>query len=79
MKAQIQWAGHIIYMWYECIPEQLRFEELSAGKYLHVGQKKHYKDTLKASLKSLDIHMATQETLAQNCMASFIRAVNFTK
>lgn len=51
-------------MQYKCIPEQLRFGGLSAGKHLHGGQKKHYKDT---SLKSLDIDMTTQETLAQNC------------
>lgn len=37
------------------------------GKHLHGWQKKHYKDTLKVSLKSLDIDMTTQETLAQNC------------
>ncbi|KAF7248049.1 Forkhead box protein M1 [Varanus komodoensis] len=40
--------------------------ELSQGKRSHVGQKKRYKDTLKASLKSLDIDTTSWETLAQD-------------
>ena len=66
MRAQTRWAGHVIRMPDERMPKQLLFGELSAGRRSHGGQKKHYKDTLKASVKSLDIDTTTWETLAQN-------------
>ena len=41
------------------------YEELQEGKRSQGGQKKRYKDTLKASLKDFDIPMGSWEQTAQ--------------
>ncbi|KAF7243711.1 Disintegrin and metalloproteinase domain-containing protein 23 [Varanus komodoensis] len=66
MKAQTRWAGHVARMSDHRIPKQLFYGELSQGKRSHGGQKKRYKDMLKASLKSLVIDTTSWETLAQD-------------
>ncbi len=66
MKTQTHWAGHVARMPDHCIPKQLFYGELSQGKWSHGGQKKRYKDTLRASLKSLDIDTTSWETLEQD-------------
>ena len=53
VRAQTRWAGHVVRMSDERIPKQLLYGELSQGKRAHGGQKKRFKDTLKASLTSL--------------------------
>ena len=40
--------------------------ELQVGKRSHCGQKKRYKDTLKASLKDFDIPTESGEQIAQD-------------
>lgn len=55
MRAQTQWADHVTCMQDEHISEQLLFSEHSTGRCLHRGQKTHFKDTLKVSLRSLNI------------------------
>uniref|UniRef100_K7F0M5 Uncharacterized protein n=1 Tax=Pelodiscus sinensis TaxID=13735 RepID=K7F0M5_PELSI len=66
MSAQTRWAGHVIRMPDKRIPKQLLFGELSTGKRSHGGQRKRYKDTLKASLKLFGIDTTTWESLAHN-------------
>ncbi|KAF7251063.1 Protein X [Varanus komodoensis] len=66
MKAQTCWADHVARMPDHHIPKQLFYGELSQGKRSHGGQKKRYKDMLKASLKSLVIDTTSWETLAQD-------------
>jgi hypothetical protein len=64
VRAQTKWAGHVLRMPEERIPKQLLYGELSQGKRSRGGQKKRFKDTLKASLNSLQISTVNWETLA---------------
>ena len=49
--AQLRWTGHVTRMHEESLPKKFLYGELEMGKPSHGGQKKRYKDTLKASLK----------------------------
>ena len=49
----------------ERLPKKVFFVELQEGKRSQGGQKKRYKDTLKASLKDFDIPIGTWEQTAQ--------------
>ena len=51
----------------ERLPKKVFYGELHEGKSSQGGQKKRYKDTLKASLKDFDIHvpMGSWEQTAQ--------------
>ena len=64
MKHQVRWAGHLVRMDDSRIPKQLFYGKLSEGKRYQGGQKKRYKDSLKASLKSLQINTSTWENAA---------------
>ena len=64
MKHQVRWAGHLVRMDDCLIPKQLFYGELSEGKRSRGGQKKRYKDSLKASLKSLQMDTSTWENAA---------------
>ena len=50
--AQLRWTCHFIRMPDERLPKIVFYGELQEGKRSQGGQKKHYKDTLKASLKN---------------------------
>ena len=52
--AQLRWTGHVIRMPDERLPKKVFYGELQEGKRSQGGQKKRYKDTLKASLKDFD-------------------------
>ena len=51
--AQLRWTGHVTKKPEERLPKKILYGELQVGKRSHGGQKKQYKDTLKASLKRL--------------------------
>ena len=50
--AQLRWIGHVIRVDNERLPKKVFYGELQEGKRSQGGQKKRYKDTLKASLKA---------------------------
>ena len=51
MRTQLRWAGHVHRMEDNRLPKRLFYGELKKGKRSHGGQRKRFKDTLKASLK----------------------------
>ena len=50
----------------ERLPKKILYGELQVGKRSHGGQKKRYKDTLKASLKDFNIPTQSWEEIAQD-------------
>ena len=50
----------------ERLPKKILYGELEMGKRSHGGQKKRYKDTLKASLKDFNIPKEAWEQIAQD-------------
>ena len=49
----------------ERLPKKILYGKLQVGKRSHGGQKKRYKDTLKASLKDFNIPTESWEQIAQ--------------
>ena len=64
--AQLRWTGHVTRMPDERLPKKIFCGELQVGKRSHGGQKKRYKDTLKASLKDFSIPTESWEQIAQD-------------
>ena len=52
---KLRWNGHVTRMPDERLPKNVLYVELQEGKRPQGGQKKRYKDTLKASLKDFNI------------------------
>ena len=65
-QSQLRWAGHITRMPDERLPKRVLYGELLDGARSLGGQKKRFKDTLKASLKDFGIDYNTWETLAED-------------
>ena len=63
--AQLRWNDHVIRMSDERLPKKVLYGELQEGKRSQSGEKKRYKDTLKASLKDFDIPIGSWEQTAQ--------------
>ena len=66
MRTQLRWAGHVHRMEDNRLPKRLFYGELKKGKRSHGGQRKRFKDTLKASLKHCRIPPASWEEAAQD-------------
>ena len=64
--AQLRWTDHVTRMPDERLPKKILYGELQVGKRSHGGQKKRYKDTLKASLKDFNIPTESWEQIAQD-------------
>ena len=64
--ATLRRTGHVSRMPDECLPKKILYGELQVGKLSHGGQKKRYKDTLKASLKDFNIPTESWEQIAQD-------------
>ena len=64
--AQLRLTGHFTRTPDERLPKKILFGELQVGKRFHSGQKKRYKDTLKASLKYFNIPTESWEQIAQD-------------
>ncbi|XP_019636257.1 PREDICTED: uncharacterized protein LOC109478886 [Branchiostoma belcheri] len=63
-KAQARWAGHVRRMNDSRIPKMLLYGELAEGKRLAGRPKLRFKDSLKATLKSLSIPVENWEDAA---------------
>ena len=64
--AQLRWTGHVTRMPDERLPKKVLYGELQEGKCSQGGQKKRYKDTLKASLKDFNIPTESWEQAAHD-------------
>ena len=64
--AQLRWTGHVTRMPGERLPKKILHGELEMGKCSHGGQKKRYKDTLKASLRDFNIPTESWEQIVQD-------------
>ena len=64
--AQPRWTGHVTIMPAERLPKKVLYGELQEGKGSQGGQKKRYKNTLKASIKDFNIPTESWEQAAQD-------------
>ena len=64
--AQLRWSGHVTRMDDSRLPKQLFYAELSTGKRDQGGQRKRYKDALKATLKASNIPVDEWQGIAQD-------------
>ena len=65
-KAQVRWAGHVSHMSDEHLPKRLLHGKLLVGKCPVDRPKMQFNDSLKLSLKGLEIPVKTAERLASN-------------
>ena len=60
-RSQLSWAGHVSRMPDERLPKRLLYGELSEGKRFLGGQRKRYKDTLKAFLNPVALILTSRK------------------
>nr|VZI51203.1 unnamed protein product [Spirometra erinaceieuropaei] len=63
-QIQLRWRGHLVRMDDERLPKRLFYGDVSTGSRRQGGQIRRYKDTLKSSLKCLQINPTNWEELA---------------
>ena len=63
-KVQVRWMGHVSHMNDEHLPKRLLYGELITGKCPVGRPKVQFKDSMKMSLKDLEIPVKTWERLA---------------
>nr|VZI44458.1 unnamed protein product [Spirometra erinaceieuropaei] len=61
---QLRWSGHLVRMDDERLPKRLFYGDVATGSRRQGGQIRRYKDTLKSSLKLLQINPTNWEELA---------------
>ncbi|BHF78991.1 hypothetical protein SprV_0602210800 [Sparganum proliferum] len=65
-QMQLRWSGHLVRMDDERLPKQLFYGGVATGSRRQGGQIRRYKDTLKSSLKRLQINPTNCPTLASS-------------
>nr|VZI50714.1 unnamed protein product [Spirometra erinaceieuropaei] len=65
-QMQLRWSGHLVRMDDERLPKRLFYGDVATGSRRQGGQIRRYKDTLKSSLKSLQINPTNWEELAHD-------------
>nr|VZI32660.1 unnamed protein product [Spirometra erinaceieuropaei] len=63
-QMQLRWSGHLVRMDDERLPKRLFYGDVATGCRRQGGQIRRYKDTLKSSLKRLQINPTNWEDLA---------------
>ncbi|KAJ8389084.1 hypothetical protein AAFF_G00122900 [Aldrovandia affinis] len=63
---QLRWTGHVIRMPDSRLPKQVLYSQLLTGQRALGGQKKRYKDNIKANIKKCHIDPKTWEDTATN-------------
>ncbi|BHF68347.1 hypothetical protein SprV_0301138100 [Sparganum proliferum] len=63
-QMQLRWSGHLVRMDDEGLPKRLFYGDVATGSRRQGGQIRRYKDTLKSSLKRLQINPTTWEDVA---------------
>nr|VZH95283.1 unnamed protein product [Spirometra erinaceieuropaei] len=63
-QMQLRWSGHLVRMDDERLPKRLFYGDVATGSRRQGGQIRRYKDTLKSSLKCLQINPTNWEELA---------------
>ncbi|BHF76026.1 hypothetical protein SprV_0501912400 [Sparganum proliferum] len=63
-QMQLRWSGHLVRMDDERLPKRLFYGDVATGSRRQGGQIRRYKDTLKSSLKRLQINPTNWEEFA---------------
>ncbi|XP_076029860.1 uncharacterized protein LOC143018388 [Oratosquilla oratoria] len=66
VRKQLRWIGHVSRMPENRLPRQILYGELAEGRRSVGGQRKRYKDCLKANLKKCGIQPMQLETLTED-------------